>query len=249
MTEDLLQEVRPEMEEKEYLEFLEAVAVEYIWLRRYERPWHIAEFDWLNRSLDELTSIADLSRIVGERRENELLRRALGSELKRVGWDAVHRALDERGITEALDQHGEALLGGFRRSVVPEADLAILRRAGVEHPEAALRIAEERARIFARGAATRDFRASNVLQSAGRELKKAGAELESESEAPSKRSRKWFKGISRILAGGAGALGNVLLGVGTLPAAAPVGAAAVLASCTGGLVLIGDGIEALRGNE
>lgn len=240
------------MNEREYLEFLEAVAVEYIRLKEVSF--------YMNIHVDDLASTAQLARIVGEqRRENELLQRALGSKLNEISsqepptqsstWGTVTRVLREVGVTEALDQHGEALLGSFRRFAVPEADLDILRQAGIAHPEAALRIAEERARVFAKLAATRGFRASEVLQSAEQELKRAGDELYLPGNTPSKKPQKWFMGISKILAGGAGSLGNVMLGVGVIPGAAPVGAAAVLGSCTGGLVLIGDGIEALRGNN
>ncbi len=240
------------MNEREYVEFLEAVAAEYIRLediRLYLLQGH--GYEGIPYIADDLVSTAQLARIVGEKQgRNELLRRALGSELKRSYWRAVEDILDMSGVTEALDQHGEALLSDFQRFVVPEADLDILRRAGIEHPEAALRIAEERARVFARRAARRDFRASNVLKSASQELKKAGDELDPpDGSKPPNKPRKWFKGISRILAGGAGSLGNVMLGVGIIPVAAPVGAAAVLGSCTGGLVLISDGIDALRGND
>jgi hypothetical protein len=230
------------MNDKEYVEFLEAVAAEYL---RMGGPAPSRNY------VDELAANAQLARIVGEkRRENELLRRALGSELKQINWEDVEYFLDETGVTEALDQNGEALLGDFRRSVVPEADLEILRQAGIVHPEAALRIAEEQARVFARRAEFRDFRASNVLRTAGNEIKKAGAELDPpEGKEPSKKPRKWFKGISRILAGSAGSLGNILFGVGIIPVAAPVSAAAVLGSCTGGFIFIYDGIEALRGTD
>jgi hypothetical protein len=243
------------MNDKEYVEFLEAVASEYIRLNDVGQYWRLAVPDqgYFTDPVDNLASMAQLAKLLGERQqsgrprgtqENELLLRALGSELKKGGWDAVERMLDECGVTDALDQYGEVLLSDFRRFVVPEADLDILRRAGIERPEAALRIAEEQARAFA----TR--RASNVLLSAGQELKKAGAELDPpKGKKPSKKPRKWFKGLTRMLAGGAGCLGNVVLGMGIMPVAAPVSAAAVLGSCTGGFIFICDGIEALQGKD
>jgi len=235
------------MEEKAYLEFLEALASEFIQLKRLRRR-HLEDYHaWLSSRVDYFSNIALLAKIAGELMYNDLLRKALGSDLKKIDWPVVFHTLDEVGITDALDEYGETLLRGFRSSVVPDADLVILYRAGVENPEATLRLAEEKARTFAKWAETKDFVPSNIIKSVEIELEKASNELESEGNNNPKKPRKWFKGISRILAGGAGAIGNVLLGIGTIPTTAPIGAAAVLGSCTGALVLIGDGIEALSG--
>jgi hypothetical protein len=237
------------MDEKEYFEFLQAVATEHIRLERLRQLYPDAAAQ-LQQQLDELASLARLTKAVADREKNEPLQRALAVELQQQhAWEAVPRAFDETGLTEALNQHGEALLRGFRRSLVPEADLDILRQAGIDHPEAVLRLAEERAQVFARRVATREFSASQVLQSAEMELRQAASQLAMPTPAPIRKPRKWFKGLTRILAGGASAIGNVLLGIGAIPTAIPVGGAAVLSSCTGALVLIGDGIEMLRGNE
>ena len=77
---------------------------------------------------------------------------------------------------------------------------------------------------FAELAATKDFKASITIQSAKDELVEASIILSKPAEKPI----KWSKGISKILAGGAGAIGNVPLSAGMIPVAAPVGAAAVL---------------------
>lgn len=65
------------------------------------------------------------------------------------------------------------------------------------------------------------------------------------------KKRKWFGGIARIIAGGASATSNVLLGVGLISTGggAPVGTAAIIGSCTASLVLIGDGIDKVRGAD
>lgn len=239
------------MTEKEYIEFLEAVAGEYISLDHGHPHWGPEGPSYLLDHIDELTSLARFVKIAEERTGNELLLKALGSDLEHVGFrlQSVVNALDETGINEALDAYGETILANFRGSVVPEEDLNILRRAGIEHPEAVMRLVEVRAEYFSKLAATRDFRPSSVIKTAKSELETASKQLQAEASNNEKKPRKWFKGISKVLAGGAGALGNVLLGVGAIPVATPIGAAAVLSSCTGAIVLIGDGLEAIRGND
>ena len=65
------------------------------------------------------------------------------------------------------------------------------------------------------------------------------------------KKRKWFGGIARIIAGGASATSNVLLGVGMISTGggAPIGTAAIIGSCTASLVLVGDGIDKVRGAD
>ncbi len=236
------------MTEKEYIEFLEALAAEYVGLNRSKML--LRKSGYFRESMDELLSLARFVKVAEERANTKnVVLKALGSELRTVSWHTVSNILEDTGINEALDAYSDTLLANFRVSVVPKEDLDILRLAGIGNPEAVMRIVEVQARNLSKLAATNDFQLSSAVASAGGELHKVGKKLEATASNEEKKPRKWFKGLGRVLAGGAGVLGNVLLGVGAIPAATPVGAAAVLGSCTGAIVLIGDGLEAIRGTD
>jgi hypothetical protein len=81
-----------------------------------------------------------------------------------------------------------------------------------------------------------------------KERNKKMEELDEELAIKPKK-KSWIGGIARIIAGGASATGNVLLGAGLIPTGGgtPVGTAAIIGSCASALVLIGDGIEKVRG--
>ncbi len=236
------------MTDDEYIEFLEAVAAEYVRLS-WDSDVAGPNSYGLQNELRKLSEAGAIARLAADTQENERLSAALREALVRASFEFVSSTLDQSGVLEAMDSYAEPLIKYFRPSVLPFQDLEILHRAGIENPAAALRLAQQRAPHFARLAEGRDFLPSAVLAQAAQQLGRVEQSLKGSQSSSNRKPRKWFKGITRILAGGAGAAGNVMLGAGLIPVAAPVGAAAVLGSCTGALVLIGDGIEALRGVE
>ena len=234
------------MTDAEYRKFLHALAQEYlrtVWMAKYRHPLECHR--WLH-AYEEISKAGALASVAADRPTNETLTGVLIQEIEGLPWWAVTEALDETGAREAFSAYGVEAMREFRRSVLPEEERRILQQAGIRDPDAVLLLMETRARQLA-DRAEGNHAIANLPEQGREELTRATNRLGAPNEPDGRRRRKWFKGITRILAGGAGAIGNVLLGLGTLPSGTPVGGAAVLGSCTGALVLIGDGVEALRG--
>jgi len=157
-------------------------------------------------------------------------------------------------VLQALDDHADVIFPHLMKSVVPPVDLQFLQSAGFEHPEAELALIIHYARSTV---AKNDFRPSQILDRAKCELERVGEDLRqfktdaaktskaSQQEKP--KARKLFTGISKILAGGITGTGNLLLGIGAIPAAGPSAAHMIIGSCAVAVGAIGQGIGDLRG--
>ena len=238
------------MKRKQDLNCLECVAAEHVTLEHLSKSESSPR---LRAIFEDLTSLALLAKVTQLRGDSEELQQELGSALNKVNFVTIEKTLEQCGVSDAVSEHGETIFGEFRSSAIPREDLIFLRRAGFDDPECTVALLESKARQLQLAAKSPDdLTVKAICSSAKKALNKAGSDLtgqDSRSKTAPKKPRKWFKGISRVLAGGAGAAGNVMLGMGTIAAAGPIGAAAVLGSCTGALVLMGDGIESLRGND
>jgi len=233
------------MTDDEYREFLDAI------YRRYVRAWksihHPEGLSHLHYEIERLASTSRFARAIAERADHVELYGVLGSEIK---YSYLSQTLDESGILDALDAHAEDIFGGLRRSAIPDVDLEYLRLAGFDKPDAevVLIIRFARTRL-----ASSECSPKRMVSQANDELRHLGEALESsaksdntEKERP-KKPPKVFNGISKILAGGVTAAGNMLLGLGALSGPGAATGHAVIASCALAVAAIGQGIGDLRG--
>jgi hypothetical protein len=238
-----------EMNDKEYGEFLEAVGKRYLRLHRASRWFHPEGIGHLHYDIERLASTARLVHAVEERSNETAWYGPLSKELKNTYIQNVTNLLDAAGIIDALDEHGELIFSNLSRELIPDEDIALLHRAGVEEPEAEVTIVIQELRQSAR---SRDIRASSVLREASKKLEEAAKQLSpvesnSDDEKAEVKPRKYFTGIGRILSGGIVGAGNLLLGIGTIPASGGATAGAVIASSALAVGLVSQGIGDLRG--
>jgi hypothetical protein len=233
------------MTDEEYREFLDAI------YQRYVRAWrsihHPEGLSHLHYKIERLASMSRFARAIAERADHVELYAALGSEIK---YSYLSHTLDESGILDALDAHAEEVFAGLRRSAIPDVDLEYLRLAGFDKPDAevVLIIRYARSRL-----ASSERSPKQIVSQANEELERLGEALESSAKSDNlkeegrKKPPKVFNGISKILAGGVTAAGNMLLGLGALGRPGPAAGHAVIASCALAVAAIGQGIGDLRG--
>lgn len=233
------------MTDEEYLEFLSAI------YRKYVRVWksihHPEGLSHLHHEIERLASMSRFAQVVAERTEHIELYGALGAEIK---YTYLSHTLEESGVLRALDAHYEEVFGGLRRSAIPDVDLEYLQLAGFTDPEAEIVLIIR----YAKDRLSRSQQLpSGIVSMAHQELKRIGSDLESSAkEGEPKRPRpekprKLFTGVSKVLAGGVTAAGNLLLGVGAIAGAGPATTHAVIGSCALAVAAIGQGIGDLRG--
>ncbi|MDP2896962.1 MAG: hypothetical protein Q8Q12_10465 [bacterium] len=233
------------MTDEEYQEFLDAI------YRRYVRAWraihHPEGLGHLNYMIEHLASTSRFARAVAERAEHVDLYPTLGEEIE---YTYFNHPLDESGILDALDAHAEQVFGGLRRSAIPDVDLEYLRLAGFDQPDAEvvliIRYARDELVTSKRIPSQTVARAREELQRVGKALKSTGNGTDERDDNP-KKPPKLFNGISKILAGGVTAAGNMLLAVGSIAAPGPATGHAVIASCALAVAAIGQGIGDLCG--
>ena len=237
------------MNDKEYREFLEAVGKRYLQLHRVGRWFGREGISHLHYDIERLVLTARLNHAVEERSNETVWYGPLSNELKNTYIQNVTSVMDESGITAALDEHGELIFSSLSRELIPDEDIALLLRAGVLEPEAEVTIIIQELR---RSARNRGIQASSVLRAAPQKLEEAAkklspAESNSTDEKVEVKPRKFFTGIGRILSGAIAAGGNLLVGIGTIPASGGATAGAVIASSALAVGLISQGIGDLRG--
>jgi hypothetical protein len=139
---------------------------------------------------------------------------------------------------------------------VPAEDLDMLRRCGVDDPEAEIEIITQfcRTEAYQFWWSRHSRRPSTVLEQAPEALRRAASLLRSAREpsppvrevAPPKK-RKIFNGIGKILSGAVAGAGNVLLAGGTIVAPNPATGYGAIASSAIAVGSIFQGIGDLRG--
>jgi hypothetical protein len=236
-----------DMNDKEYREFLEAVGKRYLRLYKAARWFHPEGIGHLQYDIERLASTARLVHAVEARSDETAWYEPLGKELKNTYVQHVTNLLDEAGITNALDEHGVLIFSNLSRELIPDEDIAFLNNAGVLEPEAEVTIAIQELR---RSALSRDIQASSILREAPKKLEDAAKQLspvESNDVNVTVKPRKFFTGIGRILSGTIAGAGNLLVGIGAIPASGGAAAGAVIASSALAVGLISQGIGDLRG--
>jgi hypothetical protein len=213
--------------------------------RTYLKPYELAtRSPELRDGVERLLATSRFLRAVSDRPDNSVLSGELGREIEMAPVSQVIDGLRDVGMLDALDNAPRALYANLPRTAIPREDLDLLRRAGVEDPEAELTLMLYRARDFA---AANEIPSEVVLQ-AGEILKRQGGQMRNTNiDVPQPKKRKLFNGIGKILTGLVTGAGNALLAAGTI--AAPNPATAFLAIGSGAIAIgsVSQGVGDLRG--
>lgn len=237
------------MTDEDYVEFLDALGKRYLRLGRLELC-HPKGSGFIHDQIERLTSLSRFARVVSERPDKVALYRPLGRELKYSYLGEARRVLADSGALDALDEYTDEVLGRLSRAVIPDYDVELLRRAGFEEPEAEIVLFLHYARSRMAGYQQRP---SEVLREARKHVEALAEALETTDPEPTDttneraKPKKVFTGISKILGGAVTGLGNILLGVGTIPSAGPSSLHLVIGSCGLAIAAVGQGIGDLRG--
>jgi hypothetical protein len=241
------------LSDEEYREWLQALAQKHLRIAepyRTDGPPQSSSAELIN-DIERVSSIARFAGVVKDRSENQSLVKALANELYNAKVDSIAQRLDAAGVLAALDELPEVTFGELRRSVIPDEDIHLLRRAGVDDPEAEIRIIIEHARFHLGFRSTRlpesAHSASEIAHSAQVELNMAAKDLEAARSFEPKKKRKIFNGIGKILGGAVAGAGNLLIATGTIVAPNPATAAMAIASGAVAVTSIFTGIGDLRG--
>jgi hypothetical protein len=245
---------RVTMDDSEYEEFVVALARKYLRLDRLQRREELADYQ-LIKAMERLSSTSRVLRAVQERAEmgenfsagqREVpIYAALGHETHRDAEHArfIHDYLRDSGVLEALDNAPELLLSNLRRTAIPNEDLALLQRCGVEDPEAEITLLIHTARAFA----FTKLSPSEAMHRAAERLFKEGRDMENSTPPPAPKKRKTLNGIGNLLTGFVTAGGNALLATGTILAPNPATGFATIASAAMAAGSIFKGLGDLRG--
>ena len=214
--------------------------------RTYLKPYEAsARSPQLSRNVEKLLATSRFLRAASDHPDNDVLYRELGKEIEKAPVSQVIDDLHKVGMLDALDNAPRALYANLPRTAIPREDLELLRRAGVEDPEAELTLMLYRARDFA---AAKEIPSEVVLE-AQKILKRQGDQMKnSNAAAPSpQKKRKLFNGIGKIFTGLVVGTGNALLLAGTVVAPNP--ATPFLAIGSGGAAVgsVLGGVGDLRG--
>jgi hypothetical protein len=231
------------MTDDEYRDFLAVLA------KKFFRPSVLADpqtgANYLVREIERLQSISRLARVVGEDADNAALVNTLSAELSDARIDGVLEVMERAGVVDALEEAPEIVFGELRRSAIPEEDVHLLRRAGVEDPEVEITLLINYA---IQRLAYREKPASEAVQQAPIELEKAAQQLgHAGAPEPPRKKRKLFNGIGKILAGTIMGAGNVLLAAGTVVAPNPATAHLTIGCSALAVASLFQGMGDLRG--
>jgi hypothetical protein len=221
------------MTDDEYQRFLSALAAKhrnYLKVSPDSPPGtkNIDPLQGLRTAIDEISSAAHLFKIVRTREEPDLAVRFV-ADVKASPVRRATRYMEASGILDALDDAPSLILGELRRSAIPWEDEEFLRRAGfdADEIEVFLSLAVERAHVLAS-----DGRfPSDIAEEAAEALDLAVKSIPNLPPGyPSRKKRKIFNGIGKLLGGAVAGIGNVLLATGTLAAPNPATGYAAIAS-------------------
>jgi len=231
------------MTDREYEEFLDALARKHLKVHRMA-----SRMIQLREDTERLMSSSRMAQLVMERPEDEYMYRALGKDVEKVPAKAVVDVLRDAGVLAALDEAPELVFSNIRRSAVPSEDLDMIRRAGVNDPEAELTIVIYQAREFPGKGIT----PSKVAAEAVEKLERVGHEMQSQRIPPrnekiQEKKRKILNGIGNLLVGLVTGGGNILLTAGAITVPNPALGYTVLGSAAVAIGSLFKGLGDLRG--
>lgn len=169
---------------------------------------------------------------------------------------------ERTGVDEVLDEHGAIIYSEVREEDVPPEDLQFLRDCGIRLPAEEVTNSLTRLRfgyrISSDGKRHR-IATGEVLHVARQTIGSAASQLRPDRDQPqtigsppphppSRKPKKYFNGIGKILSGVVADTGNVMIGAGAIPATGGGAAAAgVIASAAVSIGLVMQVIGDLRG--
>jgi hypothetical protein len=240
-----------DMTDDEYRDYLAALARKHLRVSAIHRFGPASAMEHLHYDIERLSSVARFARAVSERAGSPELLKALGEELRHAYVDHLVHVMEESGVLPALDEAPDITFAEFRRSVIPEEDVYLLRRAGVEDPDAEITLLIQYVRRRLPG---REGSPSDLVKHAEEELKRAAEGLiamaqssGNEAARSETKKRRLFNGIGKILGGAITGAGNLLLATGTVAAPNPATAYGVIGSSALAVGSICQGIGDLRG--
>jgi hypothetical protein len=230
---------RTAMTDQELEQLLTALA------RKHLKPRLLASVaPALRDNVERLLSTRRFLRVVADRPENPGVYQALGTEIETAPAQPVVDSLRDLGILDALDDAPRQLFANLRRTAIPNEDLSILLRGGVEDPEAELTLLL----YFVRELAISGEAPSKIFEEAVRALKNEGEQLKTNQvDVAPRNKRKMFNGIGNLLMGLATAGGNALLLAGTVVAPNPATGYAAIGSAAVAVGAVFKGLGDLRG--
>ena len=246
------------MRKREFLEFLDAVGVRYLKPPRLRRVFGPEGLGYLHHEIDEISSRARFARVVAERSSKIELYAPLGDELRYSPLGNLPHILDELGIIEALDHHGSDIYPNLTPDFVPAYDMDLLRNTGIKDPEAEVVLTihfmkyhlprdDSPAAHAIRHAEERLQHLSESLRNTKPPEYPDDSERQGEERQRLQKRPKVFNGIGKILSGAVAGLGDVLYGLGHIPAPGQVDHRAVIASCALAVGMVSQGLGDLLG--
>lgn len=242
------------MNDDEYREYLSALG------RRHLRGWRLHRYgpgggeQELSHSIESLSSVARFANAVAERDDDRTLLGFVAKDLRQRSYlGSVSEIMNVTGVLDPLDEEPGITFRNLRRSAIPEDDIQLLRRCGVNDPEAEILLLIHYSRQHFGG---REWQPSDIGEQAQSALTQAADRLEALDSAASTarvmegtrlRKTKLFTAIGRILGGAVIGAGNLLMLSGTLTAPNPAIGYGVLASAGLAISSMSQGIGDLRG--
>ncbi len=148
--------------------------------------------------------------------------------------DHIVDRMDESGVLAALDDTPDITFENLRHSAIPPEDVELLRRTGIDNPEAEITLIIRYAqRHIGR---SHNSPPTEIARQAQPEIKRAAEQISAmatgtkQSQPTEQKKRKLFNGIGKILAGVVTGAGNILLAAGTIVAPNPATAYGVIGS-------------------
>jgi hypothetical protein len=213
------------MTDEEYRSFLEALG--RIHLRRLRVS--LEEAESIRCAFGRVAGLVRLWRRATEADANGPLLHQLLEELGQSLQD-LERIMDKVGMLDALDDTPSILFGQFRKSAIPPEEKEILRSVGFtdDEVEIFLAVAVDRAHVLA----SSHHSPRSVIEHAEKTLrgKKQLGLTESSSKIDSRKKRKPWSAIGKLLGGSAAGIGNALALTGTIIAPNPATLYATIAS-------------------
>src|SRR5262249_19057680 len=186
------------MTDEEYREWLVALARKHLEFPRDEKS---RDLERISRQVERLTSIAQLAQAVKNRSNDSRLVNQLANELKQAGVDAIVKRMEDTGVLAALDELPEVTFGELRRSAIPEEDVDLLFRSGVNNPEEEIKLVIQYARYRISRFHAHEPYPSKYASDAQPNLNRAADRVEKIDDVPPAKKRKLFNGIGRLLGG------------------------------------------------
>ncbi|HKD84612.1 MAG TPA: hypothetical protein VKB58_07680 [Terriglobales bacterium] len=263
------------MTDEEYRDYLVALAQKHLKAAWFQNRASVEGS--LGPAIEQLSSTARFTKMALERRDDPAMTQTLSQELRTNAGNCkvVIQHMRDSGILDALDEAPEITFGEIRKSAIPAEDIQLLKRCGVDYPEAEIITVTElirrrwvqfpgRPSTIAEQAPEDFMRAADLILSVGQQpgapavagvatpYPAAATPGAQPAVAPipgevTNKKKKLLNGIGKILVGVVAGAGNVLLLTGTILAPNPATAYGAITSSAMALGTIFQGAGDLRG--